>query len=670
VSSSKPDLLNLLVLPPLQKSIVVHLTRKGPTDIQILGRALDHDQTEIEEALAVLVKQGHIQISANGQADMSLGRTRRRTLPARLWPALLANSRLYSTQEIATLRTVIPILQFARAKMSEFADHGLNHALRVKSFATQLGYILNLTETEQHLLRAAALFHDVGNVVERESHHVISQETVEKLALAGQLPFSVREAELVGLVCRWHRRDYDPDRRDKLRGELVRTGLLASILRVADAMDIDHRRSDYTDQLSWVLQFFYPRELPYWTSLEEILGVRIRCTPSVNLQVLTRGQIGKNMQIDMLRKDLNSTPLEWKVQQTAIENETPYIQSPQPQKDKGESERAILVFPFDAHSLVMGALSRKHLLAAGYTIELLCYPDTVDESAWLWGEALSEADPAEFARLVVIGDRPDPTITSNLLETIDHWQAAGVTVSLLNRHEENWSRLPDLLQRGVDVILGGDWAYFWGDSANQTDLAWGRIAALCIRDPTQSTIGITVEERAVTQGLLKVVYDVIKHSTDDVASWANLAKPILTQISTDNQACFIDHAESFVNTYTKAIEPGRVEGRVLRFEGKLGTLPQSYYWALEAAIEQHGRTSERGLCFNIPYAIATWPDDGIVELLAINHWREERAIPIRLLYPTDLGPPPEGNECTIRVRLSANQADTLVSELVNACNRS
>jgi hypothetical protein len=71
----------------------------------------------------------------------------------------------------------------------------------------------------------------------------------------------------------------------------------------------------------------------------------------------------------------------------------------------------------------------------------------------------------------------------------------------------------------------------------------------------------------------------------------------------------------------------------------------------------------------VPYAIATWPDDDMVEVLAINHWREEEAIPIRLLYPTDLGPQPDGNESAIRARLPAAQAKQILEALVEACNQ-
>jgi hypothetical protein len=306
LSQANP-LLNLLTLSPLERKIVVYLARQGPADAATLAQALEREPAEVQTAMTTLAEQGRLSLLADGQADVNLGQTRRRVLPARLWPALTASNRLYSAQEIATLRTAIPILQLARAKLSEFADHGPGHALRVKSFATQLGYLLGLTPTEHHLLRAGALFHDVGNIIERERHHLISQETVHKLTAMAELPFSTREAELVGLLCRWHRRDYEPGRQDELSGELVRTGLLASILRVADAMDIDQRRADYPNHLTHFLHFFYYKERPHWDSVREILGVRIHCNPAVTLQVFTQGQVQDNIQVAMLRRDLGST---------------------------------------------------------------------------------------------------------------------------------------------------------------------------------------------------------------------------------------------------------------------------------------------------------------------------------------------------------------------------
>ncbi|HUS94088.1 MAG TPA: HD domain-containing protein [Patescibacteria group bacterium] len=664
--------INLLALPAIQRKIVVYLSREGPADAEALAAAFGLDRDEIRITLDKMAENGTVQLSISGVADARLGRTRRRTLPARLWPALLANSRLYSTQEIATLTTAVPILQFARAKLSEFADHGPNHVLRVKSFATQLGYVVGLSRTEQHLLRAASLFHDVGNVIDRDRHHIISQETVERLTASGELPFSSREAELVGLLCRWHRKEYDPERVDQLQDEKVRTGLLASILRVADAMDIDHRRSDYGDRFSRVLEFFYPTEMPFWTSLEEISGLRIRCSPLVTLQVFALQELQENMQFNMLFDDLKGTPLPWAVEQVMVSAES--TMAPLPQKETaietnslGRS-KVLVTFPFDCHSLIMTAISRRNLRNAGYQVELLCYPDTADGPSWLWQEVLAESRAGEYDLLVAIGDRPDPAITADLVKSVSRWRSSGVSVTILNRHEVNWSRLPALLNLGVEAYLGADWAYFWGNDICASDLAWGQIASLCTRDPTQSTIGISAEQEAIVQGLLKCVYDQAGRSINDVDGWVRLSESIISRIEVDDYTYFWEQSLGFVERYVTVLKPPVVHGSVLHFDESPGDLPQAFYWSLEAAIEKIGRAPRHGVQFKTPYALATWKEGDHVELLAINHWREEAAIPIRLLYPSDLGPQPEGNESTFRVRLPKEDADGVVQALIDACN--
>jgi hypothetical protein len=665
------SVLDLVDLPVFERQVLLVLSRRGPASIETLAQQLDCELKEIEKALKALKKKGRVLLAIDGKWDVALGHVRRHTtLPITLWPALLATDRVYSEQEIATLRTAIPMLQFARAKLSEFVDHGPGHGLRVKSFATQLSYVLDLTDAERHLLRAGALFHDIGNVVDRGRHNIISQETVEKLTADGKLPFSPKGAELVGLLCRWHRRELNPTRMDTLRGESIRTGHLASVLRVADAMDIDHRRSDYRGMFRQILEFFFPDSLHYWTSLEQVRGVRIHCNPEITLQVFTQGRPTDNMQINMLRGDLASTLLDWKVMEIDIEAPDRIRTSPATRHTESTVEsRALVVFPFEAHSLVMAALSRKHLTTAGYSVEPLCYPDTADGPVWLWKETLLEINPEGFDRLIVIGDRHDKAITPQMLDTVRLWQERGVTVSVLNRHEANWSRLPRLLDLGAEVILGGDWAYFWGDAASEPDLVWGRIGALCTRDPTQSTVGVSAEEQAVTEGLLKIVFETVAEPPpNDTGGWIAVAEPILNRIANDDRAYFASQAHGFAENCAKADFPCRVEGQVVIFDQPPGEIPQAYYWIMEATIEAHGRVPERGIRFNVPYAIAAWPDGDAVELLAISHWREEEAIPIRLLYPSELGPPPQGNESTICVRMSAKQTAAVIPALIAACN--
>lgn len=669
-ANSNISLLDLLELPDVQRELFLWLSRHGPMDASTLIQSTGLDPADAQQALDVLLDLDRIQRLDDGRVAALAGRVRsRRTLPADLWHALLATDRHYSEQEIVTLRTAIPMLQLARARLVWFGDHGPGHALRVKSFAAQIGYLVGLSEAEQDLLRLAALFHDVGNIVDRGEHHVISQEAVLRLTAEGALPFTAQEAEVIGLLCRWHRREYDPNRIDELNGRIIRTGLLASVLRMADAMDIDYRRSDYPDRWFQVIRFFFPKEVPFWTSLEEVLGLRIQCTPAVELRVFTRGDVIDNIEITRLRRDLTDTPFPWTLRDIPIQAARTDDSLRLEREPKQASGSALLAFPFEPHSVVMAALSRKNLIAAGHEVELLCYPDTPGGTAWLWKQVLPQIAPRDYHRLIVIGDRPEATVTHQLLQTIRNWHEAGVLVSILNRHEPNWSRLPALLQRRTEIILGGDWVYFWGDPVSQQDLAWARIAALCTRDPTQSAVGLTDEEEALTKGILKVVYDAARQPASDTEAWAALARPILDRIEADDRAFFLEQTAGFAGSYATEVGPGRVEGRALLFEGVPSQFSQACYWALEAAIERQGRELQRGIHFKVPYAIATWCDGEIVQLLAINHWREEEAIPIRLLYPSDLGPSPVGNEGTVQVRLRADQADRVLRALLDACNQ-
>ncbi|MEZ4659528.1 MAG: HD domain-containing protein [Caldilineaceae bacterium] len=677
--------INLLTLPTAQRQVLLYLAREGPTAVATLPQLLNQEPDALAEILAALQARGAIIVEPDGRLSAQLGRTRRRTLPARLWPALQATTRLYSAQEIATLRTVVPILQFARARLGEFTDHGPGHVLRVKVFATQLGHIMGLTASEQHLLRAAALLHDVGNVVDRATHHIISQESVEKLAAAGQLPFSRREAALVGLLCRWHRRAYEPNRTDELAAETVRTGLMASILRVADALDSDYRRVDYDDKFKRVLALFYPQEVPFLDDLETILGIRICCTPGLQLQIFVQQgtQADQSIHIRALRKDVAETPLACTIQ--VIEcppAPAPVILSPA-WAAKSEPPNALIACPFDPHSLVMAALSRKHLLAAGCAVEALIYPDAPDAANWLWRTALAERNPSGCAHLILIGDRPDASVTPALLMQVQRWQNSHTQVTILNRHEANWARLPGLLTQTraarISTILGGDWAYFWGDQVDEADLFWGQIAALGSRDPVQSTVGLTAGAQNISQGLLNAVYDAMaaaRQSAAEPVDWTALAVPILERIAADDRGWFVEQASAFTQRYTALPVMGQIDGKVQRFDLTAPPMPHAVFWGLEAAIEARGRAPVRGICFNTPYAIAAWaaPNsagetaEDMVELLAISHWREEEATPIRLLYPTDMGPAPEGNECAIRVRLPAAVAAQVVQALLAACN--
>ncbi len=98
-----------------------------------------------------------------------------------------------------------------------------------------------LPPTGADILRAAALLHDIGYLINHERHHKHAYHLIMHGDLRG---FSAREIELIANVARYHRRAFPKKshanfaRLDRGERRLVRR--LAGILRVADGLDRTH----------------------------------------------------------------------------------------------------------------------------------------------------------------------------------------------------------------------------------------------------------------------------------------------------------------------------------------------------------------------------------------------------------------------------------------------
>jgi exopolyphosphatase/guanosine-5'-triphosphate,3'-diphosphate pyrophosphatase len=121
------------------------------------------------------------------------------------------------------------------------------HARQVCKFATQLFDDLQRVhafgDRDRLLLRAAAILHDIGDYVHYSGHHKHSQYLIQHADIMGITP---DERMIVAAIARYHRkgppdpahpgyRELDKEARGKVRG-------LASILRIADALDREHKQ--------------------------------------------------------------------------------------------------------------------------------------------------------------------------------------------------------------------------------------------------------------------------------------------------------------------------------------------------------------------------------------------------------------------------------------------
>ena len=121
--------------------------------------------------------------------------------------------------------------------------HSVHVARLAVSLFDQLESLHALGETERRILLSAGVLHDIGQFVSFKRHHKHSFYLIANSELPG---LTEREMLLVATIARYHRKgepsashegfvDLDDDER-----ELV--GKLASILRLADALDREHQQ--------------------------------------------------------------------------------------------------------------------------------------------------------------------------------------------------------------------------------------------------------------------------------------------------------------------------------------------------------------------------------------------------------------------------------------------
>jgi exopolyphosphatase / guanosine-5'-triphosphate,3'-diphosphate pyrophosphatase len=120
------------------------------------------------------------------------------------------------------------------------------HGLLVSRFAAEIfdatQALHGLDERARLLLRAASVLHDIGDFLRYEGHHKHSFYIIQNADL---LALSPRERGLVANIARYHRKSVPdtehPNFRDLDREDRAAVRSLAGILRVADALDREHR---------------------------------------------------------------------------------------------------------------------------------------------------------------------------------------------------------------------------------------------------------------------------------------------------------------------------------------------------------------------------------------------------------------------------------------------
>lgn len=122
-------------------------------------------------------------------------------------------------------------------------DHRTHVKFLCETLFAELKDLHRLTDHDLLLLQVAAILHEVGGFISQPNHHIHSQYIILNSEIFG---LSRQDVEIVALLARYHRHE-TPSKEDILYADLdqvnrMRVSKMASILRVADALERGHSR--------------------------------------------------------------------------------------------------------------------------------------------------------------------------------------------------------------------------------------------------------------------------------------------------------------------------------------------------------------------------------------------------------------------------------------------
>lgn len=528
------------------------------------------------------------------------------------------------TKEVKVYMASLPYMAAAKdlANSLQMNDHGPLHAQRVHSITKRLCSLFSLTEHEQSLVLASALLHDIGMAQDRENHHNASYVLVKKLAQDQILPFNEEEAEIVATLCKWHRKEYDPHVYCSKTN--IRLGLLASILRLADGMDLDYRRSDDFDQKEAIINLFHKSQKPHHLSVLNILALRFYISRmEIRVEVFLNKFEHASLQLGMLVDEMIHTPISWPIQIIPIHD---YVFDNIINKDD-LTKNAIIFSYCNPHGAISAAISKRQLESLGFKAQVIFDSEHTGYAPKFWDKFFVNWDFKDIDLVVILDLHLSTEQVVPVLEKIKanshcHWIYASVL-------EISNLEIKQLVSAGICILLGDERALFIGNSINDSSFFWMKVAGLCNFDDyilSASTIG--KEEYNISRGIRFALWELINNGSSE-SEYLN----IIDKIITNDKQFFTDREPLWEIVINEKLPEFTRYGKVLLLK-KADIAGRFIYDIAERLIEIQGLLRYEKNEFATPYVIYRRESSkGVVILFFSSYSNPNMAFPVKYFVP-------------------------------------
>lgn len=528
------------------------------------------------------------------------------------------------TKEVQVYMASLPYMAAAKdlANSLKMNDHGPLHAQRVHSITKQLCSLFPLTPHEQSLVLASALLHDIGMAKNREDHHSVSYSLVKEMAEKQNLPFDKEEAEIVATLCKWHRKEYDPHAHCAKTN--IRIGLLASILRIADGMDLDYRRSDEFEKKEPIINQFYNSQKAHHLSVLNILSLRFNITRmEIRVEVFLNQFEHASLQLGRLIEEMIHTPIFWPIQIIPVHDNV--VGNVFNNDDK--TKKAIIFSYCNPHGAISAAISKRQLEALGFETQVVFDYEHTGYAPKFWGKyfldwEFDDIDLVVILDLHLLKEEFVPVLEKIKRNSHCHWTCASV-LELSN------TEIKKMISAGINILLGDERALFAGNSIDNTSFFWMKVAGLCnFDDHVLSSSSIGKEEYKISRGLRHAIWELVDKKKPE-AEYIKL----IDKITNNEKEYFIQREPLWQNVINEKIPTYAKYGRVLVLDNA-DIAGRFIYDIAVRLIEIQGLLPYENNEFATPFVIYRRPSSRGVVILFFSRFNNiNMAFPVKYFVP-------------------------------------
>ena len=501
--------------------------------------------------------------------------------------------------------------------------------------------------------------HDLGMGKGRDKHEKKGADIFKQKIGETGISLDKENIELIAHIIEKHRGGYN----NLEVSNNIRKGLICSVVRVADAMDIDERRTSHYAETKKPIEAYDPKRALHHESVKSIKGTRFVCFDNPQIEIFTDNPENSSLEVYRLGMDIQQTTFNWGISTYNI-RQKPIDEIPQ-----RKTKKAFVSSYCDLHGMIMGAITCNNLARKGIDYDFIYGINSTSDLDIFWKDAINNYTNTDDYGMYFFTDMHVPRSNPKLLlDSLEKLIKAGGMVYYANHLERDAGLIPRLMEIGVRVIFGDIWSCFYGTNLTESDIFWARIAALCDRDSSWLKVFFSDEINKVMKGLIVLFFKALKANDD------SLIEEMIEKIRNDDRPFFIKANEniSIKDLYPISdIKPIK-KGYFLIVKNLPGLRGRLSYFILDYLLDDSGHERYGNtLKLYYPYAVTVFErPTKKCHILFQSAW-DSGIIPIRYFFePDEENKTLVANDHSVWIECNdLNEANYYIDETVDNINK-